>query len=280
MRYIEIKAPAKINIGLNIINKRQDGYHNLYTFFYPINDLYDTLKFTLGDKFEFYCTDNSIPNDDNNLVVKAKQMLEEQIKKKLNVKIELEKTIPSQAGLGGGSSDAAATLISLNELFMLNLKEDQLIKIALSLGSDVPFFIKAKPAIGKSRGEVLEHIDLEINEYIVLLNPGIKISTREAFSYIKPVPKLVDYKNFIINNKIDYGKIKEIAVNDFEEFAFRRYPEIANIKKELYEQGALYASMSGSGSTVFGIFASEDNARKSILNFPKNYFRWICNPHY
>ncbi|MBS3944771.1 MAG: 4-(cytidine 5'-diphospho)-2-C-methyl-D-erythritol kinase [Melioribacter sp.] len=280
MKYIEIKAPAKINIGLNIINKRLDGYHNLYTLFYPIYDLYDTLKFTLSERFEFFCNDKNIPDDENNLVVKAKLLLEELTKKSLYVKIELEKVIPSQAGLGGGSSDAAATLISLNELFRLNLKDDELNRIALMLGSDVPFFIKAKPAIGKSRGEILEHIDLEINEYIVIVNPGINISTREAFANAKPVQKELDFRKFIIANKIDYNLLREIAFNDFEEFAFNKYPEIENIKKIFYESGALYASMSGSGSTVFGIFSDEAVAKKSIQSFPKTHFCWISNPHY
>lgn len=280
MKYIEIKAPAKINIGLNIINKRLDGYHNLYTLFYPIYDLYDTLKFTLSDHFQFICTDKNIPGDENNLVVKAKLLLEEITHKQLNVKIELEKVIPSQAGLGGGSSDAAATLISLNELFQLNLKNDELNRIALMLGSDVPFFIKAKPAIGKSRGEILEHIDLEINEFIVIVNPGINISTREAFENVKPIQKKLDYKKFIIENKINYNLLREIASNDFEEFAFNKYPEIENIKNSLIGSGALYASMSGSGSTVFGIFSDEVKAKKSIQSFPKNHFCWISNPHY
>jgi 4-diphosphocytidyl-2-C-methyl-D-erythritol kinase len=280
MKYIEIKAPAKINIGLNIINKRLDGYHNLYTLFYPIYDLHDTLKFTLSERFEFICNDKNIPCDENNLVVKAKLLLEELTRKILNVKIELEKVIPSQAGLGGGSSDAAATLISLNELFRLNLKDDELNRIALMLGSDVPFFIKAKPAIGKSRGEILELIDIEIDEYIVIVNPGINISTKEAFANIKPVRKELDYRKYIIANKLDYKLLREIVFNDFEEFAFYKYPEIENIKKIFYDSGALYASMSGSGSTVFGIFSDEAVAKKSIKSFPKTHFCWISNPHY
>ena len=119
MKYMEIKAPAKINIGLNILEKRKDGYHNLSTLFYPIVDLYDVLTFELSDQFDFKCNTSSVPNDDTNLVVKAKSLLENVSGKKINVKINLEKNIPSQAGLGGGSSDAAATLISLNEMFQL-----------------------------------------------------------------------------------------------------------------------------------------------------------------
>ncbi|MEW6701224.1 MAG: 4-(cytidine 5'-diphospho)-2-C-methyl-D-erythritol kinase, partial [Bacteroidota bacterium] len=140
MKYIEIKAPAKINIGLNIFSKRKDGYHNLSTLFYPINDLYDILTFEPAEQFEFICTDDSIPCDESNLVVKAKNLLEKVSEKKIKVKITLDKKIPHQAGLGGGSSDAAAALISLNEMFRLGLKDDKLIELALLIGSDVPFF--------------------------------------------------------------------------------------------------------------------------------------------
>lgn len=275
-----MKAPAKINIGLHILNKREDGYHNLHTLFYPICDLYDKLKFTLAEESVFTCNNASIPNDENNLVVRAKLLLEKYCNKKLKVKIELEKNIPSQAGLGGGSSDAAATLISLNEMFNLNLNYEQLNNLALSLGSDIPFFIKAKPAIGKSRGEILEYIDLEINEYIVIVKPEISISTKEAFSNIYPAMNEINYKEIFEQNKIDYRKLREFATNDFEEFVFRKYPEIEKIKNEFYRNGALYASMSGSGSTVFGIFSNEEEANKSISNLPKNYFCWISTPHH
>jgi 4-diphosphocytidyl-2-C-methyl-D-erythritol kinase len=280
MKYIEIKAPAKINIGLNILNKRNDGYHNLYTLFYPLNDLYDKLQFTLSDQFDFTCNDSSIPSDENNLVVKTKILLEKHFGKKLNVKIKLDKSIPSQAGLGGGSSDAAATLISLNELFKLGLSCDQLIDLALLLGSDVPFFVKALPAIGMSRGEILEFIDLEIREFIVVINPRINISTKEAFENIKPLDRHTDIKSFISNNKLDYHSLINNLKNDFEEYVFYKYPEIKEIKSKLYEMGALFSMMSGSGSTIYGIFRSEKEAKEATEIFPKNYFCWISTPHY
>lgn len=280
MKYIEIKAPAKINIGLHVLNKRKDGYHNLHTLFYPICDLYDKLTFTLADHSVFTCNNDSIPKDESNLVVKAKLLLENHFNKKLNVKIDLEKNIPSQAGLGGGSSDAAATLISLNEMFNLNLNYDQFNSLALSLGSDVPFFIKSKPAIGKSRGEILEYIDLEINEYIVIVKPEINISTKEAFDNIHPSMNEIDYRGVLFQNKIDYKNLRENVTNDFEEYVFKKYPEIEKIKNELYLNGALYASMSGSGSTVFGMFSKEEEANKSIINLVKSCFCWISTPHH
>ncbi len=277
MNYIEIKAPAKINIGLKVINKRQDGFHNLSTLFYPIHDLFDVLKFELTNKFSFHCDNPDIPLDENNLVVKSKNILEKETKKILNVKIELIKNIPSEAGLGGGSSDAAATLISLNELFALNLKYEKLIELALELGSDVPFFIKAKPAVGKSRGEILEHIDFEINQPILIVNPKIKISTKEAFSFVKPSNQEIDFNNFLANHKNDYNIYKNIFENDFENYVFNKYPEIKFIKEMMYENGALFSTMSGTGSTVYGIF-SDANSIKFLLNrLPEKYFTFISN---
>lgn len=208
MKYIEIKAPAKINIGLNILEKRKDDFHNLSTLFYPIVDLYDVLTFELSDKFVFTCNTDSIANDDSNLVVKAKNILENISGKKINVKIHLKKNIPSQAGLGGGSSDAAATLISLNEMFQLGLDYKKLIELALQLGSDVPFFIKSKPAIGTSRGEILEYIDLEITEPILIVYPRINISTNEAFQNIIPNNVNINFHSLIKKEKINYDLVQ------------------------------------------------------------------------
>ncbi len=275
MRYIEIKAPAKINIGLKVISKRRDGYHNLSTLFYPINDLYDVLKFELAENFSFQCDNPNIPNDDNNLVVKAKNILEKETKKRINVKIELLKNIPSEAGLGGGSSDAAATLISLNELYSLNFRYEKLLELALDLGSDVPFFIKAKPAIGKSRGEILEQIDFEINKPILIVNPKIKISTKEAFSFVKSSNQEIEFNNFLTNHKNDFNSYKNIFENDFENYVFEKYPEIKIIKEKMYKNGALFSSMSGTGSTVYGIFPDVQKIKGLLEELPKNYFTFI-----
>ncbi len=278
MKYIEMKAPAKINIGLFITSKRIDGYHNLNTLFYPVNDLFDILTFEPADKFEFNCDDESIPNDENNLVVKAVRVLEKIKGTTIKVKINLQKRIPSQAGLGGGSSDAAATLISLNEMARLNLKYDQLIDIALQLGSDVPFFIKAKPAIGKSRGEILEFVELDIDNPILIVNPLINISTREAFQNIKPQEKIFDFKTAIKDGKLNFSVLRTQVVNDFEQFVFSKYDEIKSIKENMYINGAEFALMSGSGSTVYGIFSDLESAEKAKSSMPKKYFTWISKP--
>lgn len=280
MKYIEIKAPAKINIGLFITSKRNDGFHNLNTLFYPICDLHDILSFESSSIFEFECDDDSIPCDENNLVVKAVRILEKIKGSPIEVKIKLQKNIPSQAGLGGGSSDAAATLISLNEMFKLNLKYEQLIELGLQLGSDVPFFIKAKPAIGKSRGELLEFVDFEIDKPILIINPRINISTRDAFQNIHPSENNFDFKNAIKNNNLDYSFLRKYVLNDFEQFVFNNYEEIKLIKENMYINGAEFSLMSGSGSTVYGIFPDIESAEKTKMNLPKKYFGWISIPNH
>lgn len=280
MNYIEIKAPAKINIGLSILSKRADGFHNLSTLFYPISDLFDVLIFEPAVNFSFVCNSDSIPNDHSNLVVKAKNILEMVTERSIKVKITLNKQIPSQAGLGGGSSDAAATLISLNEMFHLGLKYEQLINLSLQLGSDVPFFIRSKPAIGASRGEVLDYLDLEITEPILLINPGINIPTRVAFQNIVPLDTWFDFRSIIVNNKLDYALMKSNVKNDFEKYVFEKYPVIEKIKKQLYENGALFALMSGSGSSVYGIFPDITAAETAKQNISKDYFCFLSTLHY
>lgn len=273
MKYIEIKAPAKINIGLNVVKKRDDGFHDLETFFYPIYDLFDQLSFELADHFSFECDREELKDENENLVVKAHKLIEDYIGKRLLVKIKLTKNIPTGAGLGGGSSDAAATLISLNELFNLKISYENLRTIALQLGSDVPFFIKAKPAIGRLRGEKLTIVDFELPYNIVIVNPGIHISTKEAFKNIHPKSANIDYSK-VFQSQASFLKNSENVINDFEEYVFTTYPSIKEIKEKLLEQGAIFSLMSGSGSTVYGFFREEINMDHFTSIFPPNYF--IC----
>lgn len=277
MKSIEIKAPAKINIGLNIVGKRDDGYHNLETFFYPINDLYDVLKFEHSDKFTFTCNIAALNDHSENLVSKAKNLLEEYCKRELLVKINLLKNIPTGAGLGGGSSDAAATLISLNELFKLNIEYNSLLNLALKLGSDVPFFLKAKPAVGKSRGEVLTLVDFELPYHIVIVNPGIHISTKEAFKHIVPEPSNINYEN-VFNTIGSFIQKKDSIRNDFENYVFGNYSEIKKLKEMMLENGAIFSLMSGSGSTAYGLFENDYEAKTFVELVPKYYFTKICSP--
>lgn len=273
MNYIEIKAPAKINIGLFVTSKRSDGYHNIETIFYPLNNLYDVLTFTRSDHFSFVSSDSSLGGPDN-LIIKAKELLEQQTSKIFNVEITLDKKIPMGAGLGGGSSDAAATLLSLNEMFSLKLSLDKLKELALKIGSDVPFFIRPKPSIGRSRGEELTIIDLEINLPILIVNPGIHISTKEAYHNITPCSRdyqLEDLRNITSFNNEIVNKLH----NDFEEYVFPAYPEIALIKNQMIKQGAKFSLMSGSGSTVYGIFPDIELAEKCKAEMPADYFTFI-----
>lgn len=273
MNYIEIKAPAKINLGLFITSKRNDGYHNIETIFYPLNGLYDTLTFTRSTEFSFSSSDTSL-NTPDNLIIKAKELIERHTSKNLLVNITLDKRIPMGAGLGGGSSDAAAALLSLNEMFNLNLSTQELRELGLKIGSDVPFFIRPRPSIGRSRGEDLSMIDFEINLPILVVNPGIHISTKEAYQNVKPRMRnkhIEDLRD--INSFSDY--IKDNLINDFEEYVFSAHPEIMRIKTLLINNGASFSLMSGSGSTVYGIFPDIIIADKCKAIFPDNYFTFI-----
>ncbi len=269
---IEIHAPAKINVGLNIVKKRDDGFHNLETIFYQISDLFDELAFKKCDKLQLILKDKNKELENDNIIIKSVKLLEQKVGRKLSVKISLKKNIPIGAGLGGGSSDGASTLKAMNKLFNLDLSLNELKNLALELGSDVPLFLHDYPTIGKSRGENLVKLDLKINKVILLVNPGIHISTKDAFANVVPKHSNFNYSN-ITNYKINEwnGNI----VNDFEESVFKLYPEIAEIKNKLLHGGATFSLMSGTGSTVYGIFESHLKAKSTAKLFPKKYFTFI-----
>ncbi|MCU7495602.1 MAG: 4-(cytidine 5'-diphospho)-2-C-methyl-D-erythritol kinase [Ignavibacteria bacterium] len=274
MDYLEIKAPAKVNLGLFVTEKRADGYHNIETVFYPIYDLYDVLTFTRQECFEFVSNIKEIENE-SNLVFKAKLLLEEASGKKLDVKIELLKNIPMGAGMGGGSSDAAAALVSLNEMFGLKFNMDTLREFALRLGSDVPFFIRPRSAFAMSRGEALTMLNLEIPYSILIVNPGIHISTKEAYQNVRVAPAPFDLR---LIETICWDNLPEcirLITNSFEEYAFNRHPEIENIKDLMYKKGAKFSLMTGSGSTVFGLFQTKEEAGAVRNALPKNYFTFL-----
>lgn len=275
---IEIKAPAKINIGLYVTEKRNDGFHNIETIFYPIKDLFDKMVFEKNDKFEFICSDPQLPLDEENLVVKALRLLERKSKKTIPAKISLEKKIPSGAGMGGGSSDAAAVLISLNDMYNLGFSYPDLLEMSLELGSDVPFFIKTFPSIGKSRGEKLTPVDLELEKSIAIVNPGIHISTKEAYSNVQPKQTEISWNDMVTNLKENPASLNGILTNDFEKYAFETWPEIEKIKKDMLEAGAGYSLMTGSGSTVFGIFDEKSDAEKYLESVDEKFVRFLSDP--
>lgn len=248
----EYLSPAKINIGLNIISKRDDGYHNIETIFYPIK-LYDRIKFFEASSFSIECNEPSIPTDEKNLIYKARNILSEAIGKDFNLKIKLEKNIPSFAGLGGGSSNAAITLVAINEIFDLKLNQKELLELASKIGSDVPFFILNQPAFAESRGEILHPLpDLILDYKILVIIPEAKISTAWAYSNFRITEKKIDLR--LIRSRADFEKYKEQITNDFETIVFPSYPIIKKIKDELTNLGSFFSLLSGSGSAVYGFF--------------------------
>lgn len=261
---------AKINLGLTISDRRTDGFHNIETIFYPTGfcDAMEMVVLTEGIKNDLLTTTGltlSCQNEEN-LVLRTVRVLREVISIPF-LKIHLHKVIPAGAGLGGGSSDAACALCTLNKLFRLSLSKDDLRNIALSLGSDCPFFIEAKPCFGTGRGEILTPVNPVLEGYrIVLVNPGIQVSTKEAYDYCKPANSGA---NLFEVFSMPVSEWKGLMVNDFERTVFRKYPSIGILKERLYESGAIYSSMSGSGSSVYGIFREEpaipDDLEKFVL---------------
>ncbi|GFZ41645.1 4-(cytidine 5'-diphospho)-2-C-methyl-D-erythritol kinase [Bacteroides nordii] len=250
---------AKINLGLNITAKRPDGYHNLETVFYPV-PIEDALEIhvqhnSTDKKFALHQAGMEITgNAEDNLVVKAYLLLD----KEFNlppVDIHLYKHIPSGAGLGGGSSDAAFMLKLLNERFELKLTNEKLEEYAATLGADCAFFIKNTPTYAEGIGNIFSPLSLSLKGYqILLVKPDIFVSTREAFSLVRPHKPEYSLKEIITHPISEW---KEQMVNDFETSVFPQYPVIGEIKEELYKNGAIYAAMSGSGSSVFGLFAPD-----------------------
>jgi 4-diphosphocytidyl-2-C-methyl-D-erythritol kinase len=258
---------CKINLGLNIINKRNDGYHDLETVFYPLQ-LKDAIEVIENKNFQLSTSGFHIEGEQKkNLCVKAYHLLKKDFPHLPTIQLHLHKAIPMGAGLGGGSADGAFTLMLLNKKFQLSLSEKQLMDYALQLGSDCPFFVLNKPCFANGRAEKLEEIKIDLSAYkFILVHPEIHISTASAFSTIKPSAPVKSIKE-IVKQPIETWK-NELK-NDFEEPIFTQYPDIIKIKEELYKAGAVYASMSGSGSAVYGIFEKD---KKVALSFPENYF--------
>ncbi len=263
---------CKINIGLNIIGKRADGYHDIETVFYTI-DIKDAIEIIESDSendISFTSTGNTVNvSDDDNLCVKAFRLLKKDFPHLPLVKMHLHKNIPMGAGLGGGSADASAVLLLLNKKFGLDISQEKLMGYALQLGSDCPFFIINKPCFASGRGEILEEVNIDLSAYkIMIVNPSIHVNTGEAFSNL-------DKNNFSPTGELQ-NQIKQNITswrdnikNDFEKPVFEKYPEIERIKNSLYANGAIYSAMSGSGSSVFGIFQKE---KVINLKFPSHYF--------
>jgi len=242
---------AKINIGLNVLNRRDDGYHNLETIFYPVN-IKDALEIVVADELSFESSGLEIPGRvEDNLCIKGYHLL----KKDFDlppVKIHLHKHIPIGAGLGGGSADAAFFIRLINQNFNLGMTDEQMIGYARKLGADCAFFIKNKPMFAFEIGDEFEPVRLDLSKYqVVLVMPPVHVSTAEAYRGVKPAPVKDSLMDLIYEPIADW---KKYIKNDFEASVFKNHPEIRGVKAAFYEAGALYASMSGSGASVFGIF--------------------------
>lgn len=246
---------AKINIGLNIIEKRQDGFHNIESIFYPIMDLFDVLEIIKSNELKFTSSGIVIPgNEADNLCLKAYQLIKADFDV-LPVHIHLHKVIPIGAGLGGGSADAAFTLKLLNQIFALNITNDELINYARKLGSDCAFFIKNKPVYAFGKGDEFEEVVLDLSKYeIKVAYPNIHIGTAEAYAGVNPYPPKVNLKELI---KLPIKDWNNNIKNDFEDSIFLNHSQIKALKDKFYTDGAVYASMTGSGSAVFGVFKRE-----------------------
>jgi 4-diphosphocytidyl-2-C-methyl-D-erythritol kinase len=243
--------PCKINLGLSIVRKRGDGYHDIETCFYPL-PFTDVLEIIPARSAQFTTSGLAIPGSpDENICVKACSLLTEDFALP-PVSIHLHKIIPTGAGLGGGSSDAAHTLRLLNGIFNLRLDQEKLMSYAARLGSDCSFFVQDNPMMGFGRGEVLKSAEADLKgKFLILLHPGLHVSTADAYSGVTPGAPVFPIES-TVTKSVDQWKI--LLQNDFEKSVFERFPLIATLKDELYKSGALYASMSGSGSSVFGIF--------------------------
>ncbi|HYG03161.1 MAG TPA: 4-(cytidine 5'-diphospho)-2-C-methyl-D-erythritol kinase [Chryseosolibacter sp.] len=244
--------PCKINLGLRIIEKRNDGFHNIETCFFPL-PWSDVLEIIPSSSFVFTSSGIPVPGDLNqNLCVKAYELLQEAFNLPA-VQIHLHKILPIGAGLGGGSSDAAYMLNGLNEIFELNISDTKLQQFASILGSDCAFFLKNQPMIGTGKGDELSSVALTLKgKFVVVAKPGVHISTHEAYAGVKPSNETKAIRNIV--ESVPIADWRDLLENDFEASIFLKYPEIAICKHTMYDSGAVYASMTGSGSSVFGIF--------------------------
>ncbi|MBL0883103.1 MAG: 4-(cytidine 5'-diphospho)-2-C-methyl-D-erythritol kinase [Chitinophagaceae bacterium] len=262
---------AKINLGLRVIRKREDGYHDIETVFYPINGLRDALEIVRGTSdtpVDFNITGLTVQGEvHQNLCVKAYTLLKQDFPSLPNIQMHLHKTIPMGAGLGGGSADGAFTLRLLNQQFQLGLTQDQLTEYALQLGSDCPFFILNQPCFATGRGEIMKPLSLDLIDYqLVLVNPGIHVPTGWAFGQLIPTIPTISCEKIVSQ---DPSTWQDQLINDFETPVMGAFPKIRELKELLYQYGAVYASLTGTGSTVYGIFKKETIIS---LSFPEHYF--------
>jgi len=267
---------AKINLGLNIVEKRSDGFHNIETVFYPINwcdalEVIENKEFQKGDEKTNLSLSGIVVegNTQDNLISKAYKLLDATYNLP-PVKTHLHKNIPMGAGLGGGSSDAAFFIKLLNDKISLNLSATEQLNFAKQLGSDCAFFIKNQPVYASGKGDVFSEVEIDLSQYcIVVIYPAVHSNTALAYKGVVPAKPQKNIQSIITSEIRNW---KEDLVNDFEKTIFLQHPELQNIKNNFYTKGALYASISGSGSAVFGIFKSDVDVKE--FNLPNDYLIW------
>ena len=252
---------CKINLGLHVVAKRDDGYHNIETCFYPVprTDILEVIK---ANTFAFSTSGLPVAGlPEQNLCVKAYHLLANDFRLG-SVKIHLHKILPMGAGVGGGSADAAFMLRALTSLFQLKLSHDQLKSYAVELGSDCAFFLQDQPMLADGRGEVLSTTPVSLKgKYLVLVKPDVHVATADAYAGVVPAKPVNNLQDVL---QLPIASWREQLVNDFETSVFKKFPVIAELKKQLYDNGALYASMSGSGASVFGIFDAPVNLQSKF----------------
>ena len=257
---MEIKANCKINIGLDVLRRRADGYHDLSTVMVPVKGLYDVLTVEQAEESSLSIVGIEVDCDaEQNICMKALRLMQQRYGIG-DVSITLDKRIPFGAGLGGGSADGTAVILALNDIFSLGLDEVTLISLAAELGSDTAFFVRNTPQLCEGRGEIMTPIELDLAGYwLVLIKPDANVSTREAYAGVVPaIPELPLTERLQKPIAEWQGCVK----NDFEKSVFAAHPIIADFKQKMIDAGATYASMSGSGSTVFGLFADKKQAER------------------
>ena len=268
MTQVTLYPNCKINMGLRVVGKRADGYHNLETLFFPVYGLHDTLTISKTDTFVFEEEGLAVDCDaSDNLIVKCYRLMQSHYPQVGNVHIRFRKTIPFGAGLGGGSSDAAHTALAINELFELGLSKDVLAALVGKLGADCPFFVYNTPCYAEGIGDVLQPISLQTGAFrLVLVKPDTAVSTREAYSGITLHPEASGEIARALRENQPLEMMFPLLINDFEQTIFPLHPELAAIKQHLLTIGARYASMSGSGSTVFGLFPKDSVVETQALS--------------
>ena len=273
---ISFKTPAKVNLGLHILGKREDGFHELETLFQMVNWCDEIKIECLSRGLELVCNQPDIPTDKGNLVIRAAHILQTRYPERCKgARIHLNKNIPHGAGLGGGSGNAAGVLLGLDFLWGLKLKREDLVSVASELGSDVPFFLFSPCAIGRGRGEILEPVKNSIRFYVLMVYPGFAVSTASVYGNLKlkltkRENNISILKNFLLQS--EFAQLGATWSNDLELFVFKEYPGLSGIKKEMLALGAKGALLSGSGSTVFGIFDNPETANSAHARLDRGKF--------